>query len=88
MVASTIRSVDPKVPVKLVTASRGKRLRAEPVAALDEQGKIHHVGTFPTLEDQLCQWVPDSGDPSPDRLDARVWAITELMLGGSPVRFY
>jgi phage terminase large subunit-like protein len=88
MVASTIRAVDPTVPVKLVTASRGKRLRAEPVAALDEQGKIHHVGTMPTLEDQLCSWVPDSGDPSPDRLDARVWAITELMLGGSEVRFY
>jgi len=80
MVLSTIRAVDANVPVKLVTASRGKRLRAEPVAALDEQGKIHHVGTMPVLEDQLCSWVPDSGDPSPDRLDARVWAITELML--------
>jgi phage terminase large subunit-like protein len=88
MVQSTIRAVDPKVPVKLVTASRGKRTRAEPVAALDEQGRVHHVGMFATLEDQLTSWVPDSGDPSPDRLDARVWAITELMLGGSPVRFY
>jgi phage terminase large subunit-like protein len=88
MVASTIRSVDPTVPVKLVTASRGKRLRAEPVAALDEQARVHHVGTLPVLEDQLCSWVPDSGDPSPDRLDARVWAITELLLGGSEVRFY
>ena len=88
MVASTIRAIDPHVPVKLVNASRGKRLRAEPVAALDEQGKVHHVGTLPALEDQLCSWVPDSGDPSPDRLDARVWAITELLLGGSPVRFY
>ena len=88
MVQSTIRAVDPNVPVKLVTASRGKRLRAEPVAALDEQGKLHHVGMLPTLEDQMCSWVPDSGDPSPDRLDARVWAITELMLGGSEVKFY
>jgi phage terminase large subunit-like protein len=88
MVASTIRSVETGVPVKLVTASRGKRLRAEPVASLDEQGKIHHVGaTMPILEDQLCSWVPDSGDPSPDRLDARVWAITELMLGGTEVKF-
>lgn len=87
MVAATIRSVDPNVPVRLVTASRGKRLRAEPVAALDEQGKIHHVGMHATLEDQMCQWVPDSGDPSPDRLDARVWAITDLMLGGAEVRF-
>jgi phage terminase large subunit-like protein len=88
MVAATLKSVDTTVPVKLVTASRGKRLRAEPVAALDEQGKIHHVGTLPTLEDQLCGWVPDSGDPSPDRLDARVWAITELLLGGAEVKFY
>ena len=87
MVESTIKTIDPNVPVKLVTASRGKRLRAEPVSALDEQGKIHHVGSFPMLEDQLCNWVPDSGDPSPDRLDARVWAITELMLGNAEVRF-
>ena len=87
MVASTIRSVDPEVAVKLVSASRGKRLRAEPVASLDEQGKIHHVGVLPTLEDQLCSWVPDSGDPSPDRLDARVWACTELLLGHAEVRF-
>jgi phage terminase large subunit-like protein len=88
MVASTIRSVEPGLPVKLVTASRGKRLRAEPVASLDEQGKIHHVGAnMATLEDQLCSWVPDSGDPSPDRLDARVWAITELMLAGAEVKF-
>jgi phage terminase large subunit-like protein len=88
MVASTIRAVDPSVPLKLVNASRGKRVRAEPIAALDEQGKIHHVGMLATLEDQMCSWVPDNGDPSPDRLDARVWAITELMLGGSEVRFY
>jgi len=88
MVASTIRSVDPSVPVRLVTASRGKRLRAEPIAALDEQGKMHLVGGgMPILEDQLCSWVPDSGDPSPDRLDAMVWAATELMLGNPEVKF-
>jgi phage terminase large subunit-like protein len=87
MVEYTIRTIDPNVPVKLVNASRGKQLRAEPVSALDEQGKIHHVGMLPELEDQMCSWVPDSGDPSPDRLDARVWAITELMLGGAEVRF-
>jgi len=64
-------------------------LRAEPVSALDEQGKLHLVGAgMPILEDQLCTWVPDSGDPSPDRLDALVWAITELLLGGSEVKFY
>lgn len=88
MVASTIRAVDDTVPVLLVIASRGKRLRAEPVAALDAQARIHHVGMLSTLEDQLCSWVPDSGDPSPDRLDARVWAITELMLGNTEVKFF
>lgn len=88
MVQSTIRAVDATVPLKLVNASRGKRVRAEPVAALDEQNRIHHVGMLATLEDQMCSWVPDNGDPSPDRLDARVWAITELMLGGSEVKFY
>ena len=87
MVESTIRAVDPTVPVRLVSASRGKQLRAEPVSALDEQGKIHHVGMLAELEEQLCSWVPDSGDASPDRLDARVWAITELLLGNAEVRF-
>lgn len=87
MVEYTIKTIDPNVPVKLVNASRGKQLRAEPVSALDEQGRIHHVGMLADLEDQMCSWVPDSGDPSPDRLDARVWAITELMLGGTEVRF-
>jgi phage terminase large subunit-like protein len=79
MVRQTLRTVDPRVPVTLVHASRGKQTRAEPVAALYEQAVVHHVGTFPALEDQLCTWVP--GDPSPDRLDALVWALTELMLG-------
>lgn len=78
MVEYTIRTVDPNVPFKKVHASRGKQIRAEPVSALYEQGKVHHVGTFPELEDQMCEWVP--GDTSPDRLDALVWALTELML--------
>ena len=78
MVGFTIKTVDSKVPFKAVHASRGKQTRAEPVSALYEQGRIHHVGTFPDLEDQLCEWTP--GDTSPDRLDALVWAITELML--------
>ena len=64
------------VPVKLVWASRGKATRAEPVSAIAENGRDHHVGTFPLLEDELCLWIP--GDPSPNRLDAKVWAITEL----------
>jgi phage terminase large subunit-like protein len=60
-------------------------VRAEPVVALYEQGKIHHVGTFGELEDQLTGWAPDSGEPSPDRLDALVWACTELS-GRPPMR--
>ena len=79
MVKHTIHTEDSNVPIKLVRASRGKHTRAEPVSALYEQGRIHHVGVFPELEDQLCTWVP--GDDSPDRLDALVWGFTELMLG-------
>lgn len=69
-----------RVAYRKVTASRGKRTRAEPVAALYEQGRVHHVGGLPQLEDQLCSWTPDSGS-SPDRLDALVWAVTDLTLG-------
>lgn len=82
MVEHTIRTVDGNVPLKAVHASRGKQTRAEPVAALYEQGRIHHVGVFAELEDQLCSWVP--GETSPDRLDALVWGFTELLLGNVP----
>lgn len=68
------------VPITLVHASRGKLTRAEPVAGLYEQGRIHHVGLLAALEDQLCQWVP--GNASPDRLDALVWAYTALIVDG------
>ncbi len=61
-----------------VTATRGKELRAEPVVALYEQGRVHHVGVMADLESQQTQWVP--GQKSPDRLDAAVWALTELMV--------
>lgn len=86
MVESTIRSVGDgeKASVKLVTATRGKAVRAEPVAALYEHKKIHHVGSFAQLEDELCGWTPDS-NYSPNRLDALVWALTDLMLGRSGV---
>lgn len=67
------------MPVKMVHASRGKRVRAEPVSMLSEQGRQHHMGTFPALEDELCQWEPGDQN-SPDRLDALVWAGTELMV--------
>lgn len=76
MVEAVIKQVDPSVPVTRVHASRGKATRAEPVAAISEQGRDHHVGTFPALEDELCLWTP--GDASPNRLDAKVWAITAL----------
>lgn len=80
MVAHTLRSVDSNVPLTAVHASRGKQARAEPIAALYEQGRIHHVGMFTELEDQLCNWTPNSGQASPDRLDALVWALTDLIL--------
>ncbi len=86
MVSLTIAQVDPRVPVTLVHASRGKQTRAEPIAAQYEQGRVHHVGIFPELEDELCLWIP--GDPSPNRLDAAVWALTELMLGTVPGFFF
>lgn len=77
MVESVIKQVDPNVPVKLVWASRGKATRAEPVSTMAEKGNDHHVGSFTELEDELCTWA--TGDNSPNRLDAKVWAITELM---------
>ena len=77
MVEAVIKQVDPSVRVKLVWASRGKATRAEPISALSEQGRDHHLGSFPLLEDELCLWIP--GDTSPNRLDAKVWAYTELM---------
>jgi len=80
LVEKVIRTVDPTVPYRAVRASRGKRVRAEPVAALYEQGRVHHVGGLPLLEDQMCAFLPEGSDVSPDRVDALVWAITELML--------
>jgi phage terminase large subunit-like protein len=70
------------IPFRAVRATKGKAIRAEPVAALYEQGRVHHVGGalgFAILEDQLTSWTPDSGE-SPDRLDALVWGITALGL--------
>jgi phage terminase large subunit-like protein len=88
MVTSVLRTVDPTLPVRQVRASRGKWLRAEPVAALYEQGRVVHAGHFAALEDQMCDFGPDglSSGRSPDRLDALVWALTELLLGsrGAP----
>jgi phage terminase large subunit-like protein len=84
MVESTIRMIDPNVSYSAVRASRGKVVRAEPVAALYEQRRIHHVGAFPTLEDQMCAFAPDfdrtSAGFSPDRVDALVWAFADLLV--------
>jgi phage terminase large subunit-like protein len=88
MVENTIRMVDSGVPCTMVWASRGKFIRAEPISALYEKRRIHHVGSFPKLEDQMCQFTPDfdrrTAGYSPDRLDALVWAFTELMVSSVP----
>ena len=82
MVEAVIRTAGRSVPYKEVTASRGKVVRAEPIAALYEQGRVKHVGGMEELEDQMCAFTSDGymGDGSPDRADALVWALTELML--------
>ena len=83
MVENTIRMIDPNVSYKAVHASRGKVTRAEPVAALYEQRRVSHVGSFPQLEDQLCNFSSDidrNRSGSPDRLDAMVWALTGLIV--------
>ncbi|WP_428410020.1 DNA-packaging protein [Hyphococcus sp.] len=79
MAKAVIAQVDASAPIRGVHAMRGKKLRAEPVAALYEQGRVRHVGAFPKLEDQMTTFTGE-GSKSPDRLDALVWAITELML--------
>jgi phage terminase large subunit-like protein len=82
MVEHVIRTVDSNVSYREVTASRGKIARAEPVAALYEQGKVRHAGSFVELEDQMACMTSDgfTGDGSPDRVDALVWALSELMV--------
>lgn len=87
MVEATLRHVDMNVPVTLVWASKGKKLRAEPISALYEQGRVHHVGFMLELEAQMCEWVPlsDRDQPSPDRLDALVWALTDLTEGSNSI---
>lgn len=84
MIENTIRIVAPNVSYKGVHASRGKAIRAEPISALYEQSRVHHVGSFGVLEDQMCAFTPDfdraTAGYSPDRMDALVWALTELMI--------
>jgi phage terminase large subunit-like protein len=80
MVRFTLQTERLNLPIRIVQARHSKQARAEPVAALSEQGRIRFAEAFPELEDQLCTWAPLEGLPSPDRLDAFVWAITDLML--------
>lgn len=86
MVETTFRMIDPNAPYRSVWASRGKVTRAEPISALYEQSRVHHVGPFPRLEDQMCAFTVDFNRKemgySPDRVDALVWALTELMIDG------
>jgi predicted phage terminase large subunit-like protein len=83
LVVHLLQQVNPNIPVKKVTATRGKAVRAEPIAALYEQGRVHHVGYFAELEQQMTEWEPGVSKNSPDRLDAMVWAITELSEGST-----
>jgi phage terminase large subunit-like protein len=82
MVESTLRVIDPNVSYTAVRASRGKIIRAEPLAALYEQSRVYHTGAFPQLEDQMCRFVLQRGAAgfSPDRVDALVWALTDLLV--------
>jgi phage terminase large subunit-like protein len=86
LVESVIRNSDRNVAYSAVHASRGKAKRAEPIEALYEQGRVHHVGQFATLEDQMCSFVPQDADASnsPDRMDALVWALTDLSSTSEP----
>ena len=85
LIESTLRTIDPYVSYLSVHASRGKYVRAEPVSALYEQGRVHHMGMFPQLEEQMCSYVPGEYEGSPDRMDALVWALTELCIDPHPV---
>jgi phage terminase large subunit-like protein len=81
VIKSVARDGGDSIPIRLIHASRGKQTRAEPISQLYERNKVHHVGAFPAMEDELCSWVPGES-ASPNRLDALVWAITALMKGG------
>ncbi len=81
LVETVLRAAAPNLSYKTVRATRGKRLRAEPIAALYEQRRVLHCGIFPMLEEQMCSWTPEVTDYSPDRLDALVYAVQELALG-------
>jgi len=78
LIETLLRSIDRDIPFRAVRASKGKIKRAEPIAALYEQGRVHHVGSFDKLEEQMTSYVPSMITASPDRVDALVWGLTEL----------
>ena len=80
LVERNVRVESPHIAFRAVRATRGKYLRAEPVSTLYERGLVHHAGAFRELEDQMVNWTPLSGQKSPDRLDALVWAVTDLLI--------
>lgn len=86
MVAEVLRTVRPSLPIREVRATKGKLTRAEPISAMYEQGRVHHVGKFLELEEQMVTWSPAAGK-SPDRMDALVWAFTELLHGSGSETF-
>ena len=90
MAEATIQNaVDRTISIKTLHARRGKYIRAEPIASLYEQSRVHHVGRFPELEDQMCTWNADLGPShSPDRADALVHAITDLILDRNPIMIW
>jgi len=83
MVHHVLQTIAPGLPFTAVHASRGKIVRAEPIAALYEQGRVSHCGEFSELEDQMCSYTGEPGEQSPDRMDALVWALTELQTATS-----
>ncbi|MEQ1491011.1 MAG: DNA-packaging protein, partial [Terricaulis sp.] len=83
MVRAVLKAAAPDCLVRLVRASEGKRARAEPIAALYAQGRVKHAAAFPHLEDEMCAFGAEGFNESPDRLDALVWALTDLLLGGA-----
>jgi len=84
LVVMAIKNIDPSVYVKTVRASKGKMVRAEPIAALYEEGRVHHVGVFDELEEEMTTYTGDPKDKSPNRLDAKVWGLHELSQGYNP----
>jgi phage terminase large subunit-like protein len=86
MVRAVLQAAAPDIPVRLVHASEGKRARAEPIAALYAQGRVKHAAAFPALEDEMCAFGADDFRGSPDRVDALVWALTDLLCGAAGPR--